>query len=164
MFLVDSEVLLDLRDARTDGDGAMLAGWAQRTSRQSMFLSSLSLIELEKSAALAAKQAKAAGAAWRDWIDGQLLPAFDGRILPVDVAVARRRAALPLDRDFDALLAATALEHGLTFVTYRAAAFRGMRVKLLDPRQPAPDGGEEGDWREATRARPPWIRNLFIRG
>lgn len=164
MFLIDSEILLDLRDMRTDGDGAMLAGWAQRTSRQSMFLSALSLFELEKAAAIAAKQGKAAGAAWRGWIDGQLLPAFDGRILPVDIAVVRRRAALPLGRDSDALLAATALEHGLTLVTYRAAEFRGARLKLLDPRRAAPDTAEDGDWREATRARSPWIRNLFIRG
>jgi hypothetical protein len=60
-----------------------------------MFLSSLSLVELENAAALAAKQSKAAGAAWRDWIDGQLLPAFDGRVLPIDVAIARRRARYP---------------------------------------------------------------------
>lgn len=164
MFLIDSDVLIDLRHARVDGEGATLAGWAQRTSRQSMFLSALSLVELEKAAALAAKQGKAAGAAWRGWIDGQLLPAFEGRVLPVDVAIARRRAILPFDQDHDALLAATALEHGLTLVTYRAPAFRGARLKLLDPSRPTPDTGEDGDWREATRARAPWIRNLFIRG
>ena len=79
MFLLDAEILFDLRHARADGDGAALAGWAQRTSRQSMFLSALSLVELENGAALATKQSKAAGAAWRDWIDGQLLPAFEGR-------------------------------------------------------------------------------------
>ncbi len=164
MFLLDAEILFDLRHARTDGDGAALAGWAQRTSRQSMFLSALSLVELESAAVLAAKQGKAAGAAWRDWIDGQLLPAFEGRVLPVDLAVARRRSTLALDNDRDALIAATALEHGLTFVTYRAAAFRGARLKLLDPSRIAADAGEDGDWREATRARSPWIRNLFIRG
>lgn len=164
MFLIDSDVALDLRHARADGEGAMLAGWAQRTSRQSMFLSALSLVELENAAALAAKQSKAAGTAWREWIDGQLLPAFEGRVLPVDFAVARRRVALPFEQDRDALLAATALEHGLTFVTYRAAAFRGARLKLLDPSRAAPETNEDGDWREATRARAPWIRNLFIRG
>ncbi|HEY0594530.1 PIN domain-containing protein [Sphingopyxis sp.] len=164
MFLLDAEILFDLRHARTDGDDAALAGWAQRTSRQSMFLSALSLVELENAAALAAKQGKAAGAAWRDWIDGQLLPAFAGRVLPIDLAIARRRATLPLDQDRNALLAATALEHGLTLVTYRAATFRGARVKLFDPSRAAPDADEGGDWREATRERSPWIRSLFIRG
>ena len=164
MFLLDAEILFDLRHARADGDGAALAGWAQRTSRQSMFLSALSLVELENAAARTAKQGKAAGAAWRDWIDGQVLPAFEGRVLPVDLAVVRRRAALILDNDRDALLAATALEHGLTLDAYRASAFRGTRVKLLDPSRATPDAGDDGDWREATRGRSPWIRNLFIRG
>lgn len=164
MFLLEAEILFDLRHARLDSEGAALAGWAQRTSRQSMFLSALSLVELENAAALAAKQGKAAGAAWRGWIDGQLLPAFEGRVLPVDLAVVRRRAALALDHDRDALLAATALEQGLTLVTYRGAAFRGTRVKLLDPSRISADAGDDGDWREATRARSPWIRNLFIRG
>jgi predicted nucleic acid-binding protein len=164
MFLLDAEILFDLRHARADGDGAALAGWAQRISRQSMFVSALSLVELDNAAALAAKQSKAAGAAWRDWIDGQLLPAFEGRVLPVDLPVARRRAVLSLENDRDALLAATALEHGLALVTYRTAAFRGARLKLLDPSRAAPDAGDDGDWREATRARSPWIRNLFIRG
>ncbi|MDK2760879.1 MAG: VapC toxin family PIN domain ribonuclease [Sphingopyxis sp.] len=164
MFLIESDVLLDLRHARPDGDLAALAGWAQRTSPQSMFVSALSLIELDNAAALAAKQGKATGAAWRGWIDGQLLPAFAERVLPVDLAIARRRATLPIDRDRDALLAATALEHGLTLVSYRAGSFRGSRIKLLDPRRLAPDTAPDGDWREATRPRSPWIRNLFIRG
>lgn len=164
MFLLDSEVVLGLRHARADGEAPALASWAQRTSRQSMFLSALSLVELENAAALAARQGKATGAAWRGWVDGQLLPAFEGRILPVDLSVVRRRATLSMDQDRDALLAATALEHGLTLVTYQAAAFRGARLKLLDPSRIAADAGEDDDWREATRARSPWIRNLFIRG
>lgn len=164
MFLLDAEILFDLRHARPDGDGTALAGWAQRTSRQSMFLSALSLLELENAALLAAKQGKAAGAAWRDWIDGQIIPAFEGRVLPIDRTIVGRRTALPIDSDRDALLAATALEHGLALVTYRGTAFRGARLKLIDPSRIAPDTGEDGDWREATRARSPWIRNLFIRG
>lgn len=164
MYLLDAEVLIDLRHARVDGEDAALAGWAQRTSRQAMFLSVLSLVEIDNAAALAAKQGKATGAAWRGWIDDQLLPAFEGRVLPVDLAIARRRGALSIDADRDALLAATALEHGMTLVTYHAAAFRGARVKLLDPSHFAPESGEDGDWREATRARPVWLRGLFNRG
>lgn len=161
MYLLDAEVLLDLRHAP---DGAPLAAWAQRVSRQAMFVSALSLVELENAAARALKQGKAAGAAWRAWIDDQLVPAFEGRVVPVDQAVARRRAALAIEADRDALLAATALEHGLTLVTYRAAAFRTARLKLLDPSRAAPETPDDGDWREATRGRAPWLRNLFIRG
>ena len=59
-----------------------------------MFLSALTLLELENAAAIAARRDKAAGAAWRDWLDRQVVPAFEGRILPVDAAVIRRRAQL----------------------------------------------------------------------
>lgn len=162
MYLIDTEPLLDLRDGRDTH--AALTGWAQRVSRQSMYVSALTLMELEAAAARAAKRDKATETAWRDWIDGQLLPAFEGRIVAVDAAVARRRAALAIAADHDALLAATALEHGLTLVTYRGAAFRTARLKTLDPRRSAPDDGEALDWREATHGRTPWLRNLFIRG
>jgi predicted nucleic acid-binding protein len=161
MYLLDAEVLLDLRHAQ---DGAPLASWAQRVSRQAMFVSALSLVELENAAERAQKQSKTAGAGWRAWIDAQLLPAFEGRIVPVDQAVARRRASLAIEADRDALLAATALEHGLTLVTYHPAAFRTARLKLLDPSRAAPEATDDGDWREATRGRAPWLRNLFIRG
>ncbi len=164
MYLLDAEVLFDLRHARPDGAHAALAAWAQRTSPQSMFVSALSLVELENAATLAGKQSKPLGAAWRGWIDGQLLPAFEGRVLPVDLAVVRRRATLAIDQDRDALLAATALEHGMALVTYHASAFRTARLKLLDPSRFAADAGDDVDWREATRERAPWIRNLFIRG
>jgi hypothetical protein len=161
MYLLDAEILLDLRHAP---DGAPLTVWAQRVSRQAMFVSVLSLVELENAAALALKQGKAAGAEWRAWIDERLVPAFEGRIVPVDQAVARRRAALAIEGDRDALLAATALEHGLTLVTYHPAAFRTARLKLLDPSRAAPEAADDGDWREATRGRAPWLKNLFIRG
>ncbi|WP_077146779.1 PIN domain-containing protein [Sphingopyxis sp. KK2] len=162
MYLLDTDVVLDLREARAES--AALAGWAQRISRHAMFLSALSIVELDNAAALAGKQGKAVGAAWRSWIDDQLLPAFEGRIVPVDLAVARRRAALSFDQDRDALFAATALEHGLALVTYRPTAFRTARLKLVDPSRAAPEAGEASDWREATRERAPWLRNLFIRG
>jgi len=162
MYLLDTEVVLDLRDARAGS--AATTGWAQRISRHAMFVSALMIVELDNAAALAGKQGKAAGAAWRCWIDDQLLPAFEGRIVPVDLAVARRRAGLALDQDRDALLAATALEHGLALVTYRPAAFRTARLKLVDPSRAAPDTSEAADWREATRERAPWLKNLFIRG
>src|SRR3546814_15601182 len=99
-----------------------------------MFLSALSLVELENGAARAAKQGKAQGKAWRDWIDGQLLPASDGRILPIDLTFVRRRAALALDHDRHALLVATALEHGLTSVPSPAAGVRRNGVQPLRSR------------------------------
>ena len=72
---------------------------------------------------------------------------------------------MPLADTRDALFAATALEHGLTFVTRKSAAFKGARLKLFDPRDYQPDNiDEDGDWRTAARNGPLWLRSLFVRG
>lgn len=67
-----------------------------------------------------------------------LLPAFSGRILPVDTAVAERSAALHVPDPMplaDGLIAATALVHDLVVVTRNAADFERTEVRLLDPWQ-----------------------------
>jgi predicted nucleic acid-binding protein len=79
---------------------------------------------------------KAQGAMLRAWIDTRVLPAFDGRILSVDTAVAKRCARLHVPdprADRDALIAATALVHRLTVVTRNVADFEAMGVDLLNP-------------------------------
>ena len=72
----------------------------------------------------------------RGWIDQQALPAFAGRILAVDTAVAQRCAQLHVPdprSERDALIAATALVHGLTVVTRNVADFEPTGVPLLNP-------------------------------
>jgi predicted nucleic acid-binding protein len=163
MFLLDTPILFELRKARSGGAEAGLTAWASGVARERLFLSAISLVELETGAAEAARRDKAAGAILRTWIDEQLVPAFEGHVLPLDAAVARRRGQLALAETRDALLAATALEHGLTLVTRNTAAFRGARVKLFDPHGYSEDA-DEGDWRDAARTGPLWLKNLFVRG
>ena len=72
----------------------------------------------------------------RAWMDGQVLPTFLGRILAIDVAVAQRCAALLVPdpgSDRDALIAATALVHGMTVVTRNVRPFQPMGVVVLNP-------------------------------
>jgi hypothetical protein len=71
-----------------------------------------------------------------DWLDQRVIPSFDGRILLIDQSVALRGAVLhvPDPRPaHDALIAATALVHGLTLVTRNTADFSPLGVALLDP-------------------------------
>lgn len=163
MYLLDTGMLLDLREARRPGSDPALAAWAERVPAQQMFLSAATLLELENAAALAARRGKDAGAAWRAWLDGQVAPAFEERILPVDAAVIRRRAQIAYADDRDGILAATALVHSLTLVTGEPRKFRAGRVKVLDPSGFELDGADDGDWREATRSGAAWLRNLLIR-
>ena len=165
MYLLDTDVVLELRKAKAGHADAGLETWASGVDRQSMFLSALSLVEVANGASRAGRKDKAAGATLREWLDEQLLPAFDGRILAIDAAIVRRRMTLAYADNRDGLLAATALEHRLTLVTRNASAFKLGRVKLFNPWGYAPDAqeDEDSDWRQAARAGPLWLKNLFVR-
>ncbi|MES2988307.1 MAG: PIN domain-containing protein [Pseudomonadota bacterium] len=163
MYLLDAGVVLELRKARAGRTDAGLTGWAASVPRQSQFLSALSLLELETSAARLAARDKPAGSALQAWIEAQVMHAFEGRILPIDAAVVRRRAQLPYPDSRDGLLAATALEHGLTLVTRNTAAFKAGRVKTFNPWGYTPEAAEDMDWGQASRTGPVWLKNLFIR-
>lgn len=163
MYLLDTAIVVALREARRQGSDPALASWAERVPAQQMFLSAATLLELETAAAAAARLAKDAGAAWREWLDGQVVPAFEDRILAVDTAVIRRRAQIPYADDRDGVLAATALVHNLALVTNEPRKYRAGRVRVLDPAGFQLDGADDGDWREATRSGAAWLRNLLIR-
>jgi len=74
-------------------------------------------------------------------VEGILLPSFQGRIFPVNQSIADRRAVLyaPLQRKgrqvgvVDGLIAATAIEHGLTIVTRDVNDFSGFGVTVFNP-------------------------------
>jgi len=163
MYLLDTPVVLELRKAKAGRTDAGLTAWASGVSRQTLFLSALTLIDLENAAIAMARQDKAGAANLRGWTAERVLPAFDGRILAVDVAIARRRVELTLANPRDALLAATAIEHGLTLVTRQTAAYKGARLKLFNPWGYKPDDEDEADWRQAARSGPLWLKNLFVR-
>ena len=83
-------------------------------------ISVISILEIEIGTLLLLRKDPAQGALLRTWIDEQILPRFEGRILPVDTNVVRRCAHLHIPdprSDRDALIAATALVHNLTVVT-----------------------------------------------
>lgn len=164
MYLLDTDIVFELRKAKDGLADAGLTAWAAGVARAGLFISVLAPIELEGAAAALARRDKALAGALRGWIKDRLLPAFEGRVLPLDAAVAAQRARIGYADGRDGLLAATALEHGLTLVTRRTAAFRAGRVKLFDPRGYAPaTGDEDGDWRQAARGGPAWLKNLFVR-
>lgn len=164
MFLLDTDIVLDLRKAKAGRADPGLAAWAAGVARQKLFISALNLLEIEAAAARLGKKDKAAGLAVREWIDGSVMPAFDGRVLPVDAQIVRRRAQLPYANTRDGLLAATALEHGLTFVTRRVTAFRAGRVKLLNPTgHSAQATDEDEDWGQGAQTGHLWLKNLYVR-
>lgn len=164
MFLLDTGIVLELRKAKAGQSDAGLMAWAAGIPRQKLFISALTLLEIENAAARLGRKDRAAGLVVREWIDQRVMPAFEGRVLPVDAAVVRRRAQLPYANTRDGLLAATALEQGLTFVTHRVSAFRVGRVKLLNPSgYVAQPSEEDEDWSHGAQTGQQWLKNLYTR-
>ena len=136
MFLLDTNVVSELRKIRLGRADANVARWADSVDAADLYLSAITVQELEIGVLLAQRRDPQQCAIFRTWLDRQVLPAFAGRILPVDTAVARRSAGLhvPDPRPLsDGLIAGTALVHGMTVVTRNIGDFAPMGVALLNP-------------------------------
>lgn len=134
MYLLDTNVVSELRRAKKAHPAVRM--WAQGLPAASLYLSVISILELEMGILLMERRDPRQGGILRTWMDGHVLPTFTGRILAIDTAVAQRCAALyvPNPRsDRDALIAATALIHGLTVVTRNVSHFQPMGVSVVDP-------------------------------
>ncbi len=136
MYLLDTNVVSELRKAPKGRADLGVVAWARSVPATSLYLSVISILELELGVLQLQRRDAAQGAILRTWMAEQVIPAFEGRILPVDVPVALRCAALHVpDRraERDGLIAATALVHGLTVVTRNSADFESSGVVLLNP-------------------------------
>ena len=134
MYLIDTNVLSELR--RRDRIDPRVAAWADSVHPVDLFLSAITILEIEAGTLMLQRRDKAQGAVLRAWIDDKVLPTFETRILPVDTAVALHCARLHVPdprSERDALIAATALVHGLKLVTRNTADFAPMGVDLLNP-------------------------------
>lgn len=134
MYLLDTNVVSELRKAgKADKN---VKAWADSVSANSLFLSSITILELETGILLIERRDSAQGTMLRTWLDSHVLPAFSGRILAVDVAVAQRCAKLHVPdprADRDSLIAATALVHGMMVVTRNVADFEPTGVEIFNP-------------------------------
>ncbi|HEY1933421.1 MAG TPA: type II toxin-antitoxin system VapC family toxin [Acetobacteraceae bacterium] len=139
MYVLDTNVLSELRKARDGRADRHVTTWAASIPPSSLFLSVISILELEQGVLRIERRDRVQGAVLRVWLDAQVLPAFADRILSIDTAVARRCAGLHVpdpQSERDALIAATALVHGMSVVTRNVADFTGTGVPIVNPWQP----------------------------
>jgi predicted nucleic acid-binding protein len=138
MFLLDTNVVSELRKIRLGRADKNVAQWADSADAVDLYLSAITVQELELGVLLVERRDPAQGAIFRTWLESHVLPAFAGRILPVDTAVAQRCAALHVPAPgpaMDSLIAATALVHGMILVTRNVADFESSGVTILNPWQ-----------------------------
>lgn len=136
MYLLDTHVVSELRKIRLGKADRHVAKWADSLDAADLYISVITVQELEVGVLLAERGDPSQGAVLRAWLNDHVLPAFNDRILTVDVAVAQRSARLhvPNPRPVrDGLIAATALVHGMTVVTRNVAGFEPTGVAVLNP-------------------------------
>jgi predicted nucleic acid-binding protein len=134
MYLLDTNVISELR--RRDKADKNVVKWADAIPLARFFLSAISILEIELGTLRIARKDVAQGAVFRAWVDDHILPRFEGRILAVDAVVAKRCAGLHVPdpcAERDAMMAATAVVHGMTIVTRNIADFKNIDVSLLNP-------------------------------
>lgn len=137
MFILDTNVVSELRKVRSGKANPGVTSWAERVSSAEMFLSAITIHELEHGVLLMERSDPPQGALLREWLDRSVAVAFTRRVLAVDEWVARRAAGLhvPDPASFrDALIGATALVNHMAVVTRNVADFeRFDGLEVINP-------------------------------
>lgn len=140
MFLLDTNVVSELRKAGAGKADLNVVGWLSGQDAAACYVSAVTLMELDLGILLMERRDPAQGERLRAWMEGYVLPEFSERTVPVDraVALACARLHVPDPRpERDAFIAASALVHGMTLVTRNVADFAPMGVALINPWEPA---------------------------
>lgn len=136
MYLLDTNVISELRKQSTGKADANVVAWAQSIPADTMYLSVITLMELEMGVLSIQRKDFRQGNLLRLWLDTQVIPAFNGRTIPINIPIAQCCAGLHIPdprSERDALIAATAIVNGMTVVTRNLADFESTGVKLLNP-------------------------------
>ena len=136
MFLLDTNVVSELRKIGSNRINTQVEKWARTTPGEQTYISVITVFEIERGVLLAERRDKVQGDVLRTWLAENVLTKYAERIIPISVDIAQRCALLHVPDpmpDYDALIAATALEHGLIVVTRNISDFERTGVKLLNP-------------------------------
>jgi predicted nucleic acid-binding protein len=136
MYLLDTNVISELREPRSRPADRNVLRWTRSVPPSALYLSVVSVLELELGMLQVDRRDPIQGQIIRVWIEEKIIPMFAGRVLAIDLEIARRCAALHVPdprSERDAYIAATALVHGMTVVTRNTVDFAATGVPTLNP-------------------------------
>lgn len=136
MYLLDTNVISELRKANTGKADPNVIAWASGIPTSQLYISVITLLELEMGVLAIERKDTAQGTVLRHWLESNVLPAFADRTLVFDTKVARCCAGLHVpDRrsERDAMIAATGKVHNMTIVTRNVKDFVDTGTTLLNP-------------------------------
>ncbi|MEH2484994.1 type II toxin-antitoxin system VapC family toxin [Bradyrhizobium sp. AZCC 2230] len=132
MFLLDTVTLSELRRTRRNPS---VVAWMERQRTADLFLSVVSIGEIERGIARQRVADSSFADALTAWLD-RVLALYGTQVLPFDLQTARRWGILSAALGNDSanlMIAATALEHGLTVVTRNVSDFEPAGVRVVNP-------------------------------
>jgi toxin FitB len=134
MFLLDTNVISELRREQLAHPNVAL--WAGSKFADDLFLSAITIMEIELGCLRLERRDPRQGKALRDWLENYVLDHFQGRILSIDTAIARQCARLHVPDpkpERDSMIAATALVHEITLVTRNTKDFARTGARIINP-------------------------------
>ena len=136
MYLLDTNVVSEIRKIQQGKADTHLSAWVRQIPANQMYISAITLLELETGIMRIERKDAAQGTTLRTWLEQQVKLTFRGRILPFDEYTTPICATMhtpDLKPMTDSLIAATAKQHGLTVVTRNVKDFIETGVKVFNP-------------------------------
>ncbi|NQY37721.1 MAG: type II toxin-antitoxin system VapC family toxin [Alteromonadaceae bacterium] len=136
MFLLDTNIISELRKASSNKADVNVINWANKQSVNSLFISSITILEIEMGILQKERKDPTQAAVLRTWLNSHVLTTFSDRVLPLDTSVALQCARLHVPNpksERDAMIAATGLVHGMTLVTRNVKDFKHIKIELINP-------------------------------
>ena len=136
MYLLDTNIVSELRKAPSGKADLNVVQWASTANPETLYISVITVLELQMGILSMQRRDPHQGDLLRKWLEEQVLPSFEGRILPIDIDIARKCAELHVPdkrAERDAMIAATAVIHRMKMVTRNVADFDQAGIEVINP-------------------------------
>ena len=133
MIVLDTNVISELRKKPHNQDPKVCT-WSQTHSASAFYLTTLTIMEIERGTLMEEAKKSPKGPSWRTWFNALRL-AYAGRVLPFNEGAAIRAARLAGGNrpSVDLMIAAIALEFGFALATRNVSDFTFAGLVVVDP-------------------------------